>query len=157
MSTVARTTRVVWSIVAVVALLCLVLAISSAVQAVRAGNWHTVDGEILQSEYALGCGRGGNQPFPDVRYSYRFDGKSYTGSRIALDTEHCGWASTAKAVAHKYKPGQSVRVYVHPDKPFMSALMAGDAQPETMTILAASIAALMLASYKLVRNVRRAG
>jgi len=130
----------------------LFLVIVSTVEAVQAGKWPTAEGRIVQSKYALGCGRGGNQPFPDVRYTYEFEGIAYTGRRIALDTEHCGWASTAKRIADEYKPGSTVKVFINPLKPQESALVAGDAQPETMAILVASVAGLALASFKLTRG-----
>jgi hypothetical protein len=148
----ARTSRVLWTIIAAVAALWLFLVVVSTVQAVQAGNWPTANGRILQSKYAQGCGRGGNQPFPDVRYTYEFEGTVYTGRRIALDTAHCGWASTARRVAETYKPGQAVKVFINPRKPHESALVAGDAQPETMAILVASVAGLALASFKLTRG-----
>ena len=151
-SPAARSSRVFWVIIAAVAALWLFLVIVSTIEAVEAGKWPTAEGRIVQSEYALGCGRGRNQPFPDVRYTYEFEGAVYTGRRIALDTEHCGWAKTAKRLAAAYKPGSTVKVFVNPSKPQESALVVGDAQPETMAILVASVAGLALASFKLARG-----
>ena len=135
-----------------VAALWLFLVAVSTVEAVKAGNWPTVNGTVVQSKYALGCGRGGNQPFPDVRYTYEFQGTVYTGRRIALDTDYCGWASTAKRIAGAYTPGASVKVFINPLEPHESALVAGDAQPETMAILTASVVGLALALFKLFRH-----
>jgi hypothetical protein len=151
-SQATRASRVFWIIVALVAALWLFLAAVSTVEAVQAGSWPTVNGTVVQSKFALGCGRGGNQPFPDVRYTYEFQGTAYTGTRIALDTDHCGWASTAKRLADTYTPGASVKVFINPVRPQKSALVAGDAQPETMAIMAASVAGLALALFKLNRS-----
>jgi len=150
----ARTSRALWFVVAGAAALWLFLTAFSTVEAVQAGKWPSADGTVVRSKYALGCGRGGNQPFPDVRYRYEFQGVVYTGQRIALDTDHCGWASAAKHLAETYKPGHAVKVFVNPKRPHESALVAGDAQPETMAILAASLAGLALAVYKLTRGRR---
>ncbi len=152
MSQAARTSRVFWIIVAAAAALWLFLVAVSTVEAVQAGKWPTAEGTVIQSKYALGCGRGGNQPFPDVRYTYEFQGIVYTGRRIALDTDHCGWSSTAKRLADAYRPGSLVKVFINPRKPHESALVAGDAQPETMAILAASVTGLALAVFKLTRG-----
>jgi hypothetical protein len=56
-----------WTTALVVAVLFLALSIQIIRDAVRAGDWPVVEGRIVSSEYVLGCGRSGRDPFPEVR------------------------------------------------------------------------------------------
>jgi Protein of unknown function (DUF3592) len=145
-----------WAVALVVSVLFLGLSIQIIRDAARAGEWPVVEGRIISSKYVLGCGRSGRDPFPEVRYDYFHQGKRYTGSRIALDTDFCGWASPARAIAESYQAGQKIPVRVDPTDPQKSVLRAGDPQPQSIGLLIASFAGLVLASYKVFHRVRGA-
>jgi hypothetical protein len=151
-----KTSRRFWIIAALVAATWVALSSLSAYGAIRAGQWAKAPGSILSAEYKLGCGRGGNQPYPDVRYRYWYEGKVYTGFRVAVDTDHCGWARPAAEVASRYKPGQNVTVYVDQAKPSRSALVAGTIQDGTAFALGASAFSLVVCCAVLVRGKHRA-
>lgn len=145
-----------WTTALVVAVLFLALSVQIIQDAVRAGDWPVVEGRIVSSKYVLGCGRSGRDPFPEVRYSYVHEGKRYTGNRIAIDTDFCGWASPAQAIADAYKPGQTVAVRVNPTNPHQSVLQAGKPQTQSTWLLVASFFGLLLAGYKVLSKVRGA-
>jgi hypothetical protein len=145
-----------WASALVMAVLFLGFSVQLIRDAVRAGSWPVVTGRVASSKYALGCGRSGRDPFPDVRYDYTHQGKRYSGNRIAMDTDFCGWASPANTIANAYKPGEAVAVYVDPVHPHRSVLQAGKPQVQTIWLLLASFAGLLLAGYKAVSKVRGA-
>ena len=146
----------VWFTALVVAVLCLTLSVKIMQDAVDTGTWPVVEGRIVSSKYVLGCGRSGRDPFPEVRYDYVHEGKLYTGTRIAIDTDFCGWASSAREVADSYRPGQTVTVRVHPSNPNHSVLQAGKPQTQSTWLLIASFLGMLLASYKVLSKVRGA-
>ena len=145
-----------WTTALVVAVLSLALSVQIIRDAVRAGDWPVVEGRIVSSKYVLGCGRSGRDPFPEVRYDYVYEGKRYTGSRIAIDTDFCGWAVPARAIADSYKPGQTVAVRIDPVHPQHSVLQAGVPQSQSVWLLISSFSGLLLAGYKVLSKVRGA-
>jgi hypothetical protein len=145
-----------WTTALVVAVLFLALSIQIIRDAVRTGDWPIVEGRIISSKYVLGCGRSGRDPFPEVRYDYVHEGKRYTGNRIAMDTDFCGWASPARAIADSYKPGQVVAVWVDPANPRQAVLQAGTPQNQSTWLLIAAFFGSLLASYKVFTKVRGA-
>jgi Protein of unknown function (DUF3592) len=145
-----------WATALAGALLSLAFSIHTLRDTARAGKWPVVEGRILSSQYVLGCGRSGRDPFPEVQYEYFYAGQRIKGNRVAIDSDFCGWASQARSIVDSYKPGQKVPVHINPAQPHHSALLAGEPQTESVWLLVASFAGLLLAGYKTFSKVRGA-
>jgi hypothetical protein len=143
-----------WGVVAFLSAAVFALTCLMIFSARDAADWASVQGRILRSAYAIGCGRGQNQPYPDVRYEYRYENRTYIGTRVARDTDHCGWASTAQEVAGHYKPGEVVPVFVNPQRPSQAALVVGDAQSGTMITLLISALTFTVAVMNIIGAMR---
>jgi hypothetical protein len=124
-----------WSAAALLVAALLVLFTYFGQAALDAREWPSVRGRMLRAEVKVGCGRGGNQYYPDVLYSYQFKGERYEGRDVALDTDNCGWASNARDVVARYPAGETVTVYVNPNRPSRSALVAGELQSTTSSLV----------------------
>lgn len=72
-------------------------------------HWPSVDGVVL-SESGGGA----------VRYAYIHKGESYEAERVAFFT-----GGFSKDLSRTYRPGQSVRVYVDPEKPSAAVIAPG--------------------------------
>jgi Protein of unknown function (DUF3592) len=142
-----------WIFFAILALSYLSIATFTVVLALRAADWPKVDGRILSSAVGVGCGRG-TGPRPDVRYEYQFGSRLYKNSRIAFDTDFCGIFGTETEVANHYSQGQLVSVYVNPERPNQSALLAGTIQSATIINVLVSALLLAVSAYNLARAWR---
>jgi hypothetical protein len=145
-----RSKIAVWSAAALLVAAFLGLFTYFGQAAMDAREWPSVQGRVLLSEVKVGCGRGGNQYYPDVLYSYQFKGRRYEGRAVALDTDNCGWASNAEDVVARYPVGETVTVYVDPSRPSHSALAVGELQSTTTSLV-------FLLSIGLVASVARIG
>ena len=143
-----------WSFFAVLTVTHLSLGMATAMLALRAEAWPTVQGRITSSAIGTGCGRG-TGPRPDIRYEYGYQGAQYKSDRIALDTQFCGFFGADTEIVSQYSPGQMVWVHVNPKKPCQSALMVGTVQAITIRSLALSALFLSLCAYWLVKTWRR--
>lgn len=97
-------------------------------KASRALDWPTVQGTIISSQPAKGCGKYGASYYPRVRYEYRTGFTVYTGNRIDFGAHDCGSARGAKHETDRYVPGTEVTVHVNPADPFDAVLVPGIAK-----------------------------
>lgn len=152
--TVYRRGRWVWLLV--LALSGGIAAFTSwqAAGAASAKSWRTAEGRVTSSQLVAGCGRNGAQTFPNVQYEYRYEGAVYAGSRVAVDTDYCGWSKAGSEIVERYPPGSGVKVFVNPARPREAALMVGDPQPVTIWVLAGSFMAMAVSIAMLLQKVR---
>ena len=125
-------------------------------EAINAKSWPSTQGRVVVSEVKVGCGRGGNQHYPDVRYTYNYGGRSREGRSVAVETDLCGWAATAKEIVAKYPVGHLVTVYVDPNYPSRSALVVGELQSPTSTLILVLAMGLVVSVARIVWLLRRA-
>lgn len=103
-------------------------------QALRAQQWPSVEGEIASTRLVYRSDADGGSDYPYVAYRYRVAGKPYRGDRVrfgpqvlpssvvpALDPAP-GSPSASQALAARYPRGQQIRVYYNPRNPADSVL-----------------------------------
>jgi len=125
-------------------------------ESIDAKNWPTTEGRVIVSEVKVGCGRGGNQHYPDIRYTYHYGGRSREGKSVAVETDLCGWAATAKEVVAKYPVGRLVTVHVDPNYPSRAALEAGGLQSPTSSLILVLAVGLVASIARIVWLLRGA-
>lgn len=115
----------------------------------QARHWPVVKGVISTSGLeAFRVVRDGEEPEPisvDARiaYTYRFNGRDYSGMAVSLRGEV--WTTSDRAVqrwAKRYRDGQIVDVYVNPAKPSESVLMPRARGIWVMWVIASVLLAL---------------
>ena len=142
-----------WATAFVAALLFLVFTIQTIRDAVRAGDWPVVEGQIVSSQYFVGCGNIRRNYFPDVNYEYIHDGKRYRGNQVVIDTDFCGGSFQASAIANSFKPGQRVAVRVDPAHPNRSVLQAGKPQLQSIVLLITALAGSLYLGYNVISKL----
>jgi hypothetical protein len=147
----------VWIFLMILTLVSLSFSSIIMARALNAKDWPVVQGQILSSSVVQGCGRFHNGPRPSVEYEYQFQGKLYQSGRIALDTDFCSLVGLHSDIASHYSEGQTVRVYVNPERPYEAALLAGTIQATTVTNFLFIACWLALSVYKVAAawRVRR--
>lgn len=106
------------------------------VRASRMRRWPAVPGTILAStiasrESTLEAEEDGPPPRPitlyraEVQYRYEVGGRSFTGSRIALDDVEVSSKSHAENLAQRYASGTAVTVHYNPEDPSQAVLEPG--------------------------------
>jgi len=121
----------------------------------QAEAWPAVDGVVVESRFARGCGRGGGGYYSRVRYEYRAEGTARTGWRIMVGSGG-GYVgeSAARDIAGRYPVGAVVRVSFDPDAPDEAVLVTGQVPESTwpgivfltfLFLLSAALASLFVA------------
>ena len=93
--------------------------------------WPVTSGEMIDSGVGVWYRRlaqvGPALYFPEVRFSYAVNGKSYIGTRYAMEPQ-CVWSTdevAAREIAAKLHSGCEVSVYYKPDQPEFAVLHPG--------------------------------
>lgn len=118
--------RPIGQTVAAVGLWCwaLIAALYSAAlltAAMQAAAWPQVQGRITESVVTEQPRPRGTETGAYIEYRYRADNKTYYGTRVLIGAATSGRRDTEELVA-KYAEGSHVRVYVHPDRPWLAVL-----------------------------------
>lgn len=107
------------------ALIILRLALTGMALAfgVQSRGWPTVEGKVVESSskpfrYGRGSSAGN---YPDVRYSYHVNGKSYEANRVRFGLALNWWG----AINKKYNESSPVLVHYRPSRPWMAVLEPG--------------------------------
>lgn len=69
--------------------------------------------------------RAGYQYVPIINYEYRYEDKTYNSSRRRAGNYVSGRLDEAEAVGSRYPVGSTVKVFVNPENPTVSALEFG--------------------------------
>jgi hypothetical protein len=152
--TVYRRRNWLWLVVLALSGGIAALAGWQAARAASAKSWRSAEGRIISSQLVAGCGRNGAQTFPRIQYEYRYEGAVYAGSRVAVDTDYCGWSKAGSEIVERYRPGSNVKVFVNPARPSESSLIVGDPQSLTIWALAISFMAIALSIAMLLQRGR---
>jgi len=107
-----------------------VSSILQLLKAMAARNWEPVPGEVVETEIRVmsgggqftgaGSGRRGTY-LPVITYRYTHAGQTYTRDQRRFG-DFYGPERRARAIVHRYTPGQSVTVYVDPADPGRTVL-----------------------------------
>jgi len=95
-----------------------------AVGQIRAVDYPTVVGLVAKSELEAHHGKGGPSYSPKITYTYRVDGRNYTGDRYRYGQWN-GDSATARRIVDDHPAGRQVDVHYSPADPADSVLLAG--------------------------------
>ncbi len=91
------------------------MGLRNANEAVHAATWPTAPGEVQSVEVKTSRGTRGRETFtPDVKYVYAVRGTKYESDRIDFGDPGFSSQERARAVAERYRVGQSVTVHYDP-------------------------------------------
>jgi hypothetical protein len=147
----ARGRYATWLAVLSVSVWALIVGVLAVHRATLADSWQLVEGHITVSRVTVGCGRGGREAFPEIQYAYAYGGQSYTGSRIALDSDYCGWG--ASEIVKRFRPGQRVPVYVNPGSLAEAVLVGSDTRSPTIWLIVAGALGAAVAVVALLHRL----
>lgn len=105
-------------IFAIAGLVFTVLVAMACFDTVRSHFWQKTECLVESSE---AIEKGDNSEF-HVRYAYRFNGRSYTGTRLSVGMSSSMTAAKAERSAQRYAPGTRTDCYVNASSPTESAL-----------------------------------
>lgn len=91
-------------------------------------GWPTTEGVVVVSRVEAQVSSGGRSTvsyFPDVRYSYAVDGRTYEGARIRISKIGSSDRDYAQGVVDAYPVGRRVEVRYDPAQPDACLLEAG--------------------------------
>jgi hypothetical protein len=112
----------------IIVLVFLGLALRTRRKISQSQNWQRAMGSVQFSGVDMrrsSNGRGGSSTayYPQVAYTYRVDGKDYTGNQIQFGTPiGYGWAGRAQKIADSYPVGKNVEVFYNPADPYEAVL-----------------------------------
>ena len=99
---------------------------SAFIESLRSRNWSRVRGTITSAWVGESRSSESGASFaPEVRYTYEYEGRKFTGNQLAavnVGARHRGYA---KQVLERYPIGAEVDVYVNPLKPSRAVLQIG--------------------------------
>ena len=89
-------------------------------------GWERVEGKIEEVKaYTPSTGKGGDYRVSS-RYTYAFNGVDYTSDKVTVDGPFkTPFKSTQKEKVKEFQEGHTVTVYVNPENPSSSVLIAG--------------------------------
>lgn len=91
-----------------------------------ATSWPTAEGVVLASRVeASTTGGSRHSYYPEVRYSYAVDGRSYEGTRVRISKIGSSDPDGAQGVVDAYPVGRRVEVRYDPAQPDACVLEAG--------------------------------
>lgn len=97
-----------------------------AVKAKRSESWPRVEGRIINSAAKIGCGKRGNNFYPDIKYEYIIsNGGTYTSNNVVFGYDPCGSEQEAAQFAQRFPLGTTVPVNVNPRDLSEAVLMPG--------------------------------
>ena len=92
----------------------------------RSASWPTTKGSITQSRPQPVTTENNRKEFRlSVSYSYKVDGKPYTGQRVTSSDQYEKTRGAAESALKKYPVGGEVTVYYDPDNPASAVLETG--------------------------------
>lgn len=100
-------------------------------RAYRATTWPTTNGLVVESRYALGCGRKGTGYQVFVSYTYKVGGIAYQNRRILFGAASCYSEEEAKASTGQFPVAAVVKVAFDPQAPAEAVLIAGKVDEST--------------------------
>ena len=87
----------------------------------QARAWPTVEGQVTKSEVkresAIGDTDEEVQYRAVVKYSFKVDGRSYAGERIAFGLGTSNRSSDAKKIVNRYPAGRAIEIHYNPTDP----------------------------------------
>jgi len=109
---------------------------------VESAGWPQVKGVIVSSDIRTRLSnttRGSTQVdhyYPDVRFAYSVDGRSYQGRLVSFFSEETAAEADAAAIVARYPLKTEVQVFYKPNRPDLAVLEPGaPARPVLLTIL----------------------
>jgi hypothetical protein len=112
------------------ALLSISVYTKDIMSANAAKSWPTVEGTVIFSESARGCGNG-TSFWPKVQYRYGVAGQTYTSENLVFGNIGCGPDDAAHSIVQQFPLHANVVVHVSPDDPGKSVLMVGQVLDDT--------------------------
>jgi len=119
------------SVVSLLALCGIADSVHDVWRAKQSETWPVVDGVVVESKFAQGCGRRGIHYFSTVRYEYRVGSVLHASRRITFGSAACLGENDAKDIAARYPLGAVVKVSYDPDAPGKAVLVAGQVPEST--------------------------
>jgi len=107
-------------------------------------GWPAVKGRITYSHAQPRKAKTGSEYLPSVRYAYKVNGKSYTGTRISASELYFKSLGRARDRLRNYPVGGEVSVRYEPDNPGNSLLETG-LPGNVYGLLGGAVACLFLA------------
>ena len=105
-------------------------------------DWPETQGTITSSgvskEIRRESGAGSRQSityYPEIRYAYQANGRSYTGTKINIGGKTGGMEWLAQRAVKKYSSGENVMVHYNPHDPAEAVLKAGIAGSSIFMLL----------------------
>lgn len=97
-----------------------------AFKAKQSASWPRLEGKIISSEAKKGCGKQGNNFYPDIKYKYIVSsGGTYTSNNVVFGYDPCGSEQEAAQFAQKFPLGTTIPVSVNPRDLSEAVLMPG--------------------------------
>lgn len=81
-----------------------------------------VPGQVTSSRLLEGLGRRGNLYKPEIRYSYEYSGRKFSGTSGMVMKEASSVRSMMQDIVDRHPPGKKITVLVNPLNPAHSAL-----------------------------------
>lgn len=105
------------------------LAIRNTWLAHSSKKWLQVPGKVIESsteENRQADGDGGSTVShrPNIRYSYEYEGRTYTGNKIAYSII-LGSKTDADHLVRNFNKRKKIKVYIHPRNPKKSVILTG--------------------------------
>jgi hypothetical protein len=106
-----------------------VLAIRNIFLAHSSKQWLKVPGQVIQSvteENRQADSDGGSTVSyrPKIKYSYEYEGRTYSGKRIGYSVIF-GSRKESDRLVRNFHTGKKIQVYMHPQKPKQSVILTG--------------------------------
>lgn len=117
----------------------------------------TVTGSAVGEEIELDDGDSDVTYYPAVTYTYRFDGRDYSGSRVwagpvdGRGLQTTGFRTWAEDWVARFPVGSEVPVFVDPSAPAAAFLAVRSRRYQFATFLATAVAGLGLAAWGVAR------
>lgn len=127
--------------------------VSDVVHSHHATTWPKTEGTVISSKTVRG--RSKRSPFyPAVSYRYFVNGEVFVGQRISYCNCDSGSESSAAAIADRFPVSSVVNVYVNPQQPTDSVLIAGKVPVKTWLVLGFMSFIFVLCLFMAFRFIR---
>jgi hypothetical protein len=121
-----------------VALFPVAYGIKATYDAEHASSWPLVNAEVITSDSSTHCSRGCVH-LASILYRYHVAEHEYQGSRLYFGDENLRSQENAEAITREYPPGRQFPLFVNPDEPTQSVILAGAVGPGTWPAALAAI------------------
>jgi hypothetical protein len=108
-----------------IGLSCLGLGTWLLLQELAPRRWPQVNGTIVASRIEFSGGYRASQYLPIIEYEYRYHEQLFKSTRRRAGNYVSGEQGRAEAMIERYPIDSSVRVFIHPKQPAVSALEYG--------------------------------